>query len=116
MRRIVAMLLAIVMLVGMLPMQAFASETSYVYVSFEAYDADGTGRTLIKPERSERVKYTNDYALAAMRQAIGSDSDVNLPGSAAIVLLITIMKRSGDTGSIPKVSISRMESRRSPQL
>ena len=76
MRRIVAMLLAIVMLVGMLPMQAFASETSYVYVSFEAYDADGTGRTLIKPERSARVTYTNVYALAAMRQAIGSNGDV----------------------------------------
>ena len=75
-KRILSLLLAFVMLVGMLPVQAFAADKSYVYVSFEAYDAAGNGRTLIKPERNERVKYTNDYALAAMRQAIGSNSDV----------------------------------------
>ena len=75
-KRILSILLALVMLVGMFPVQAFASERSYVYVSFEVCDADGSGRTLIKPERNERVQYTNDYALAAMRQAIGSNSDV----------------------------------------
>lgn len=75
-KRIISFLLALVMLVGMFPVQAFAAEKSYVYVSFEVCDADGSGRTLIKPERNERVQYTNDYALAAMRQAIGSNSDV----------------------------------------
>ena len=75
-KRILSILLALVMLVGIFPLQAFASERSYVYVSFEVCDADGSGRTLIKPERNERVQYTNDYALAAMRQAIGSNSDV----------------------------------------
>ena len=75
-KRILSFLLAMVMLVGMLPVQVFAAGKSYVYVSFEAYDAAGNGRTLIKPERNERVSYINDYALAAMRQAIGSNSDV----------------------------------------
>ena len=75
-KRILSFLLAFVMLVGMLPVQAFAVEKSYVYVSFEVYDAAGNGRTLIKPERNARVPYTNDYALAAMRQTIGSSNDV----------------------------------------
>lgn len=75
-KRILSFLLAFVMLVGMLPVQAFAAEKSYVYVSFEVCDAAGNGRTLIKPERNARVRYTNDYALAAMRQAIGSSNDV----------------------------------------
>lgn len=75
-KRILSMVLVFVMVLGMFPTTALAAydenDGNYVTVSIEKYDADGNGSCILKPKRMERKAWTNDYVIAALRQAMGS--------------------------------------------